>query len=270
MKSLSGLVAVALMASPLTALAVDRYGILLLDRTGSMQVNRVTGHTRCYDSIVQAHDRVNAFYDTNRGTHLSIWQFDGASVTAYPGGFIPKVNRQQAHAIVDAIGPNNCNGGSTNLADAMCSAGKHLQDLNVGRAYLHVATDGYENSSIGPCAGPSGDPDVPGSWQYKVVEAMDVNFNVVVNTDYFVSSTPLELNATAPANSDVTFSIWASEQRPLPGPVSLATCTDTVQCEGRLFRLLASLSGGNYYIMQDGNSQFPCAGSQCPAPEPKW
>jgi hypothetical protein len=269
LKSLSGIAAVALVAAPLSAFA-DRYGILLLDRTGSMQVNRVTGKTRCHDSIVQAHDRVNKFYDATRGTHLAIWQFDGASVSPHSSGFITKVNRQQAHNVVDAIGPNNCNGGSTNLADAMCSAGKYLHDLNVGRGYLHVATDGYENSSSGVCSGPWGDPDVPGTWQYKVVEALADTYDVVVSPEYFVASTPLELQAKTPANDDAYWSLWASEQRPVPGPVSFAVCTNTEQCEGRLFRLLATLTGGEYYIVQDNNSQFPCAGSQCPAPEPGW
>ncbi len=145
--------------------------LILLDRTGSMTVTRPsTGNTRCEDALALAQQDLADFVATRpAGSWVAVWTFADDAPSDLTGGF---VDPSLAAAALAALSPTGCSG-LTPLAEALCAAGDPFAGLGAGVSdrQLAVSSDGEENNSSGPCAGPSsggGPPWDPGSWQERV------------------------------------------------------------------------------------------------------
>ncbi|HEX4954390.1 MAG TPA: zinc-dependent metalloprotease family protein [Thermoanaerobaculia bacterium] len=145
--------------------------LILLDRTGSMSATRPsTGNTRCEDALVLAQQDVADFVATRpAGSWVAVWTFADDAPSDLTGGF---VDPSLAAAALAALSPTGCSG-LTPLAEALCAAGDQFVGLGAGVSdrQLAVSSDGEENNSSGPCAGPwsgGGPPWDPGSWQDRV------------------------------------------------------------------------------------------------------
>ncbi|AKF85500.1 hypothetical protein MFUL124B02_13215 [Myxococcus fulvus 124B02] len=230
-------------------LGPNRYGLILIDRSGSMNtVRSSTNNTRCYDSVKQAGIELEKLFDPSGAdrTHVAVWTFTGTEITKRTTAPVGKV---EAQAAIDLLKNETC-AGDTPLAESMCFAIDYLSALDPGFAtYLYIGTDGYENSSDGPCTGPSGNVTDLASWHGKVFKKANDSL-VKTSTSFWVSSTDLEL---APGQ-----------------PQALArTCSATERkiCDEQLFNKLATGSGGEYRRAVDTNTSYPCASSgSCPIP----
>jgi len=206
--------------------------LVLLDRTGSMGAVRTTGNTRCADARTVAQADVALWATSHPGGTVAVWTFANNNATDVTGGF---VSVAQATAAIAALSPNACTG-TTPLAEAMCDAVVALlaafPELPAVSRTLAISSDGGENNSDGPCDGPNSTtpaPYDPGSWQYKVTNAIvgsattNVRFwgSIAKNASSFVDSETGERRAPATA-SDMAF-----------------------------FQTLATQSGGQYYGMLD-------------------
>jgi hypothetical protein len=148
--------------------------LVLLDRTGSMTETRINGHSRCRDALDLAKADVHTFFllhPAQQGAAVAVWTFADAAPTLLTGGFVDEAT---ALAALNTLTPEGCTG-STPLADAICSGSDALNAALPGstaaQRMLAISSDGGENNSSGPCAGPSsagGPPYDPGSWQQKV------------------------------------------------------------------------------------------------------
>ncbi|MCE9667060.1 VWA domain-containing protein [Myxococcus stipitatus] len=230
-------------------LGPSRYGLILIDRSGSMlTVRDSTKNTRCYDSIKQAKVELGNLFDPNGAdrTHVAVWSFTDTEVTKHTTA---PVGKAEAEAAIDLVAGVPCSG-NTPLAESMCFAIDYLSSLDPGfTTYLYIGTDGYENSSDGPCAGPSGTTADAASWHGKVFKKANDSL-VKTSTSFWVSSTDLELRA----DSQQLAAVACSATTPLP-------------CDDQLFNKLATSSGGEYRRAVDTNTSFPCANSaSCPVP----
>ncbi|HYO74117.1 MAG TPA: VWA domain-containing protein [Archangium sp.] len=231
-------------APSMVTLAGNRYGMILIDRTGSMMQQRSTGNSRCKDALIQARGALTEFFGTAvGGTHMAVWTFTNSAVTKLTPTYVGK---DDALAALNSLDPSGCSG-STPLADAMCWVADDMQALEPKPTLLHVATDGYENNSYGECSGPSGSYTTPGTWQNKVLTRLTAA-KVRARVDFWVAQTTLEL---APGNQANT----------------LTTCSSVEQCEEQFFAALAEQTGGEYHRVKDNNTAYPCTDpALCPAP----
>jgi V8-like Glu-specific endopeptidase len=151
-----------------------KHASILVDRSASMQTLRASGRTRCEDALMLAVRDVESFfnaYPETGGASLAVWTFSGSGPADLTGGF---VGRNAALAALGNLSPTGC-GGVTPLADALCAASDALVQVfpsaNPGDRILAVSSDGGENNSSGPCAGPDSSTSLPpydlGSWQRK-------------------------------------------------------------------------------------------------------
>ncbi|RJS17022.1 hypothetical protein DRW03_28555 [Corallococcus sp. H22C18031201] len=227
----------------------ERYGLLLIDRSGSMTAIRsATGNSRCKDAKKQSLIELEKIFDPTGGnrTRVAVVSFAGSLVSKLTVGFVDKAT---AKAALEALGDETCSG-LTPLADAMCFAIDYVSSQDAGNSTtMYIATDGEENASTGVCSGTWGDPVTdPASWQYKVY-AKATSSLVKMDTAYWTGSSVLTLLPTNDA------------------PSAAATgCTSAILCEDKLFSSLATISGGEYRRAKDTNAAYPCAAGACPAP----
>lgn len=238
----------ALGVSEVQGLGPERYGMVLIDRSGSMTATRSTGNSRCKDAKKQALLELDRLFDPMQfdRTHVAVWSFAGAIVTKHTIGYVDKATAVTA---VTNLTDEGCSGG-TPLADAMCWAIDDLSAKSPGESTnLYVATDGEENASTGACSGPWGDPTAtPSSWQYKVY-AKAVASLVKTSTDYWTGSLVLNLLPSDPQGA------------------TTLSCTSMVTCEDKLFSSLATVTGGEYRRAKDANTVYPCTSTaSCPVP----
>ncbi|MBJ6765265.1 VWA domain-containing protein [Myxococcaceae bacterium JPH2] len=230
-------------------LGPERYGLILLDRSGSMTaIRKATGNSRCKDAKKQSLLQLENMFDPNIGnrTRVAVVSFAGTVVTKLTIGYVDKAT---AKAALDALGDETCSGG-TPLADAMCFSIDYLAAQDPGNSTsMYVATDGEENASTGVCSGPSGDPVLnTSSWPYKVYAKATASL-VKMDTAYWTGSSVLNLLPSEGAPSATT-----------------TACTTAVLCEDKLFSSLATVTGGEYRRANDVNAAYPCAAGACPAP----
>ncbi|MCP3061153.1 VWA domain-containing protein [Myxococcus sp. K38C18041901] len=230
-------------------LGPNRYGLILIDRSGSMNTVRTsTGNTRCYDSVKQAGVELNNLFDPSGAdrTHVAVWTFTGTEVTKLTTAPVGKV---EAQAAIDTLIGKTCSG-DTPLAESMCFAIDYLSALDPGfTTYLYIGTDGYENSSDGACAGPSGSTADLASWHGKVFKKANDSL-VKTSTSFWVSNTDLELAPGQPQ-----------------GLARTCSASDPKVCDEQLFNKLATSSGGEYRRAVDTNTSYPCASAaSCPIP----
>jgi hypothetical protein len=202
--------------------------LVLLDRTGSMQITRPgTGNSRCRDAWELAKADVLDFATRNPGAAIAVWTF-ATTVDDLTGGF---VDAPTAFAALTALDPEGCSG-TTPLAQAMCEASDAMvaafPDLSPASRTLAVSSDGGENASSGDCAGPSSaspPPYDPGSWQRKVTDKL-VGQNVT-QTRFWGT---VNLRGVDPETG-----------QPLSGGVS----------DEEFFRHLAEVTGGTFEDIRD-------------------
>lgn len=176
------------------------YGVLLFDRTGSMSVIRsATGNSRCEDAKTMARGAILEFFSPIvNGSGLAIWGFRTSG--SYADDIIPTsstgyfTNAADALAVIDGL---SCSG-STPLADAMCKGlagdGETLT-LSPPPNRMIVLTDGYENTSNGPCSGASGGTFTAGTWQNKVLMEA-ISRGIRVDARFWASPTILQMTAS--------------------------------------------------------------------------
>ncbi len=183
------LVVLSLLAPGAKAQSSSKSLVVVLDRTGSMNATRSTGNTRCRDAFDLAVSDIQNFPTSNMNpSSYAVVVFDSA-VTDLTGGF---VDRATALADLNALDPLGC-GGTTALADAICHASDLIvnafPNANFSDRVVAISSDGGENSSSGPCAGPSSSSFPmnlfscagydPGSWQRNACEELVNNALVV-------------------------------------------------------------------------------------------
>jgi hypothetical protein len=237
-----------------TAMAVDVYGLILIDRTGSMMETRAsTGNTRCLDAVKMANTSLSKLVDPNgpyKVTKVAVWTFAGRSVVARTSGY---VGYTQARDAITALEGTNC-ADETPLAEAICMAVDSLSAVSPSAtSHLVVSTDGMNNAgdSNNPnsCHGPSGDISTPGTWQQKVHAKLLSNPRVSTSPSYW-STGPITLTS-------------------LDGqPGAMALCSGDAQCDPKLFAALADTTGGEYRGIKDADAAYPClTPASCPAPQ---
>jgi hypothetical protein len=152
-----------------TALATE-YGVVLIDRSGSMTIVRHTNQTRFYDAILGAKLDVMTFFPPV--DEYAIMSFNGDDGLVLHQWFTD--DQALLLATLDAIPPAIV-GPRTPLADAMCQAAEVLKNM-VGGRWLLGYTDGHDNDSDGsefnlcdPC-----DVLIPTGWNYDCDPGDDI------------------------------------------------------------------------------------------------
>ena len=152
-----------------TAVATE-YGILLIDRSGSMTIERYTFKTRFEDAILAARmDLMAGFPPVDQ---YAVMYFNGDDGIVMHQWF--NADKAVVEAALLSI-PAAIVGPRTPLADAMCQASEVLKNM-VGGRWLLGYTDGHDNDSDGsefnlcdPC-----DVLIPTGWNYDCDPADDV------------------------------------------------------------------------------------------------
>ncbi|WP_299492774.1 VWA domain-containing protein [uncultured Shewanella sp.] len=165
--------------------AVPSYGVLVMDRSGSMMSTRTDGQSRCSYSKQEAIDKISRFFfNANlNGQLIEVRTFNSANnMQSVTGGFVDFVGAMTAMNNLDDEG---CSG-STALAQAMCSAADDLraqfseEASNGARLRVYGSTDGDENSSPNtPCGGSNWQDEVRSKY---TVEVPTVEFNPTIFT----------------------------------------------------------------------------------------
>lgn len=282
------------------------YGILLIDTTSSMTtVRSSTGNTRCYDAKVMAESIINDFFDPSGidGDGLAVWGFVNTTQTTDDVQPAMTDYFTDAASAIDSLAGFSCAGGSTPLADAMCkglNGDGETFIIDPMLDWLFILTDGFENSSDGPCAGPSGSTETPGTWQYNVIGQMaatgirvsvrywlypelawDVGtIDALADGDHDPSTEELLLVADVEElpSSTVDALMAAADgtsAAEAPQPTAEQDCDSTCQ-ELAMFEVLAVESGGSWGIVTDDDPNYPRTdaidpdtGPVHPSPEPE-
>ena len=237
-----------------------QHGVLLVDRTGSMMgIRSATGNRRCQDAIVQAKEKVERFFNALNGQGVAIWGFRNSTISPFHPGYL---NEARALDLLDNLDPNGCHG-STPLAEAMCNAADGVAgavSLSPKPGYLHVATDGGENNSSGACSGPSGHVYEAGTWQFKVRRKIAIAGIVPVDVAYWVEPTVLRSLDIDPETGEPRTVIQSD-------PTAQFTCRRRAECESSLWAALSADTGGDYEVVTDTDTDYPCSFGNCPAPK---
>ncbi|MEX1367528.1 MAG: hypothetical protein AB1Z98_30650 [Nannocystaceae bacterium] len=294
----------ALVDDPAPTAEGGGYGIIMIDTTSSMTtVRSSTGNTRCDDAKVMAESIINDFFDPSGidGDGIAIWGFTNTTQTtddvqpATTGYFT------DAESAIESLAGFSC-AGSTPLADAMCkglNGDGETFTIDPMLDQLFILTDGFENNSDGPCSGPSGSTETPGTWQYNVIAQMaatgirvstrywlypelawDVStIGSLADGDYDPSTEELLLVADVeelPSSTVDALMATASGTSAAAAPLPTAEqeC-DTTCRELALFEVLAVETGGSWGIVADDDPNYPRAdaidpqtGPVHPSPEP--
>jgi len=161
--------------------------IILLDRTGSMEkVVLPDGMTLCEKTRMQGRTEVMTFFANQpAGSSVSIWTFRANGPTPLTSGF---VGEAEAIAALDSLVGVACSN-LTPLAESICAAVDSIVAAFPAEPYqtleVSIISDGLENNSDGPCAGPAAttgnscvlvelDDELfnVGSWQRKACDYM--------------------------------------------------------------------------------------------------
>ncbi|WP_247688710.1 VWA domain-containing protein [Pseudoalteromonas sp. MMG012] len=186
MKFITSLLLGALAVPAFSAIsAPESYGVLFLDRSGSMMTQRPDGQSRCAFSKQQAINKVTQFFldSSINGQKLNVKTFsNGGQIQSISSGFVDFTSAFMALQQLDSEG---CTG-LTALAEAMCDGADELRnnfsvEASQG-AILRVygSTDGDENASpVANCGG--------SNWQAQVtskyfLELPQVQFNATIYT----------------------------------------------------------------------------------------
>ena len=173
--------------SPLANAAQESYGVIFMDRSGSMMTTRPDGQSRCAYSHQIALQKVNKFfYDNNiNGQKLDVKVFSsGGQLTSITNGFTDAMG---ATIALYGLNPEGC-GGLTALAEAACVSADDLRNSwttaanNGALLRVYGSTDGDENNSpVANCGG--------SNWQAEVLDKyLAVQPAIQFNVDLFVGN----------------------------------------------------------------------------------
>jgi hypothetical protein len=148
--SITSLIAAALFEG--RALAKDSYISFIMDRSSSMQTTRVDGKTRCAYSKEFTKQTLNKLYErySTEGKvyiNLEVFGSQGGQQSITQGY---SKDKSFVMTAIDRLGQEDCQQGSTALADAMCSVANAMRTFTSGldsNLIVYGITDGEENSS---------------------------------------------------------------------------------------------------------------------------
>lgn len=230
--------------------------LLLLDATGSM-TQPCSGPAPCAPGLnrfdiakVAAKERLQfeAAQPGGISGGVAIYLFYGTTVALQTAGFVPV--SPSLDTLIDSLMVTSQ---VTPLADAMCTSIDALLAAPglVPEDRLSVLTDGDENSSTGPCAGPYSSsiylsaPFEAGSWQNKVwARTQDINGNPRISVDItlFTPVDSLAAGSTAP-----------TKRAPSPELSTLSFNCSQLPCvtDAEFFSELASDTNGRFINVRD-------------------
>jgi hypothetical protein len=177
LKSLLLLLGFLLLAGPgggmATAHAEEQHIILLIDRSGAMNVLESDGQTRFQKAIGRAQQRVLAPSTATR--HFAVWSFEGSSYIEHLA-FTPNID-----FVMSSLFHLRAGFGQTPLALALCAAVDHLTQyrpsvLATKDIALFIGTRENSTPLGAQCAGPWSPAQYPffspQSWQWKVLNKL--------------------------------------------------------------------------------------------------
>ncbi|WNG51247.1 VWA domain-containing protein [Archangium minus] len=146
----------------------EEHILIVIDRSGSMQLVRNNGQTRFTEAIRQAKAYVNL--PSSRPRSFAVWTFEEVS-------YIKEQGFADAATTLSTLNRLSVGNGVTPLAYAVCDAVDELLQYEPGvnaKKVVRLVSDGEENStpSSSQCHGPDSTSPYPNfsmdSWQWKV------------------------------------------------------------------------------------------------------
>ncbi|MBQ4835260.1 MULTISPECIES: VWA domain-containing protein [Pseudoalteromonas] len=186
MKTLASILLGALTTVSFSTLsAPESYGILFLDRSGSMMTLRPDKQSRCAYSKQQAISKATKFFldSSINGQKLNVKTFSsGGQIQSITNGFVDFTGAFMALQQLDGEG---CRG-ATALAEAMCDGADELRtnfSVEASRGALlrvYGSSDGDENASpVTHCGGANWQANVTAKY---LMELPQVQFNATIYT----------------------------------------------------------------------------------------
>lgn len=233
------------------AQAQDKHGMIVIDRSGSMNHNsRYDDTTRCdYANELAIEKAEKWFTPTNQltsleefgkgGTHLDIRTFDVPdNLTSISNGYVTSL--ADAESYINSLS-STCPGASTALAEAACAT---IDDIAGVASYnnkeiYYISDAGENSSSTTSCISNSGDwkMDVYNHWFPYLLASPKVVINYTGLTQGNVLLSRVNSNfETEPDMQHSTLSISPNNQ---------------IMTSSQLWSTLAVLSGGEYVIEYD-------------------
>lgn len=259
----SGIVGLMLAAGPAAA---DRYMVVLLDATGSMQTARTTpcppapapcGATRYDQAKIDAAARVDfARQETAGLAKVAVYKFFGTGMvletTGSPDGFVPPFDA------VTAIENSTVTSGLTPLISSVCDSVDIARGSGTGATtvrFLEIYTDGAENNTnpAHACFGPSSvstsapfDTGPPPSWQNLAwVRTTNPLPAITVDATLYHNETLAPLAPLAGSDPE-SATLAALGRAPTIAPALAGFATDS-----DFFAALAADTGGNFTEVLD-------------------
>lgn len=246
--SLASCVAVAVMSGANAQTSDDKYGMIVIDRSGSMLTRRFDGQTRCNYANDLAIEKAEKWFtpegqqtsldeDGKGGTHLDIRTFDSpGDLVSLGGGYVTSFS--EAETYIRSLG-GACSG-STALKEAACLSLDDIANTTSGNAReIYFIADAGENSSASTdCSTDTGSwqTDVFNHWfQYFFNPGVQFNYTQLVtgNVSFSRASNTLEAEPSSSKDSQ------------------LVTINNSIMSSAQLWSSLATLSGGEYVIDYD-------------------
>ncbi|ATB37947.1 hypothetical protein CYFUS_003373 [Cystobacter fuscus] len=146
----------------------EEHVLIVIDRSGSMQLYRTNGQTRFTEAIRQARAYVNL--PSSRPRSFAVWTFEEVS-------YIKEQGFADAATTLSTLNRLSAGNGVTPLAHAICDAVDELLQYEPGvnaKKVVRLVSDGEENSTppSSQCHGPDSTSPYPNftmdSWQWKV------------------------------------------------------------------------------------------------------
>ena len=238
----------------------EKYGMIVIDRSGSMSTRRSDGMTRCtYANALAIEKSEKWFTPENQltskgelgrgGTHLEIRTFDSPdNLTTIGTGYVTSIS--EAESYINTLG-NSC-GPSTALKEAVCySIDDIISDaadaagtpILVGKSEIFFITDAGENSSNTDSC-----DDDTGSWTIDVYMHYLARFGKVTINHYDLKAGNVSslLSLSRVLNSEPELDLKQHSQ--------FVSVNNTSMTASELWTTLAVFSGGEYIIEYDGGT----------------
>jgi hypothetical protein len=255
------LTVVATLGVATEAAHAQRKMLVLIDASGSMDIQRADLTTRFAAAKARALDQI-ADQAGSGLDGVAVYTFsDTTSTLQTVGGF---VDPNQAILTVQGLDLFTVGGGLTPLAGSVCDAVDALAAEPAAERIMQLASDGEENftPNLHPCFGlPSVDPDPPytlDSWQNKVfIKVSDADFQVLI--DLFDPGPITGLAALAAATADPEGGLTA-KTRLLGAAAAVAAAGEGPPTLRDFFTEIARVSGGRLTVIEDTAPQLPVSG----------
>jgi hypothetical protein len=260
-RSLSiGLAAVLATVVGASAAHADRKMLVLIDASGSMEIQRADLTTRFDAAKARAVSKITD--QAALGVDgVAVYTFSDITSTAQTAGF---VNANAAIAAVNGLVLATVGGGNTPLAGSLCDAVDTLVAQNATTSILELASDGEENSTPldHQCAGPfSSDPNPPysvPSWENSVFNKV-ADANVQVQIDLFDPGPITGFAARMAAAADPEGGLTA-RTRAASAFAAVAAAGDGPPTLAEFFTQIALVSGGRLTVVEDTTPGLPVSG----------